>query len=134
MDKQVILDNGKVRILFYDEYKILHFKFTGLTHGQELIESMKKGMEVFIENKATKWLSDKGETPVFNKSDLDWNDTVFKPTMLKAGWKYWAVVEPEKASSKMLFDKFKKEYAKLDFSFKMFDTADAALNWLKEQG
>ncbi len=26
MEKEVILDNGKIRMLYYDEYKIIHFK------------------------------------------------------------------------------------------------------------
>ncbi|MBN2040357.1 MAG: hypothetical protein JW864_09965 [Spirochaetes bacterium] len=133
MDKKVILDDGKIRIWYYDEFKILYFKFTGLTYGQELIEGMSKGMEVFKENKATKWLSDKGETPTMNKNDLEWNENVFKWEMIKAGWKYWAIVEPDKTSSKMLFDKFIKDYAELNVAVKMFADMESAFNWLKEQ-
>lgn len=134
MDKEVILDDGKIRIWYYEEFKIVHFKFTGLAYGQDIRDGFNKGLEIVKERNVIKWLSDKGETPTFSKSDFEWSNTEWRPKMIEAGWKYWAIVEPDKASSKMLFDKIFQIYADLNVTVQMFDNFDAAFNWLKDQG
>jgi hypothetical protein len=133
MGKNVVFDNGKMTIWYYDDYKIIHHRFNKLTYGQYYKDGFLKGLEVMKENNAVKWLSDNGETQVLRKEDLEWAAENWRPKMIEAGWKYWAVIKPESAAGKLLFDKFIKMYEKLGVTLKFFDDVDTALTWLKEQ-
>jgi hypothetical protein len=70
---------------------------------------------------------------VFNADDQQWAREVWAPLVVKAGWKYWAIVEPEKALARVRMEASAERYAKLGVTVKTFDSPDEALKWLKSR-
>ncbi|MBN2040358.1 MAG: hypothetical protein JW864_09970 [Spirochaetes bacterium] len=136
MGKEVIFDNGKMTVWYYDDCKVIHHRFNELIHGQDFRDGFTKGLEVLKEKGAVKWLGEEGKTKVLGREDQDWAGRVWNTQMLEAGWKYWAMVQPKSVTGtgKLFAEKMIKDYANLGVTVKIFEDVDSALDWLREQG
>ena len=126
-----ILDNEDVSMWYYPETKILHHQMHKFVCGQPFRDALMKGADVFQKYGAQKWLSDDRATPALSKEDLEWGDTVWFPRVAKLGWKYWAIVMPEKIIGQMTMKKLAEKYSAQGVTTKMFSNPDAAREWLE---
>ena len=133
MGKEVVLENKFMTLWYHNDAKIVHHKFHTFTHGEDLRNGLTKGLEIMKKNGATKWLSDDRENPILKKEDMEWTASVWRPAVINAGWKYWAIVMPEKIAGQMAMNKIIKEYANTGVTVQIFPNADAALAWLESQ-
>jgi hypothetical protein len=90
-----------------------------------------KGTTLFENNRADKWLSDDRKNPVMKQEDMTWAKTEWRPRMIKAGLKYWAIVLPESTVGQMAINKIVKEYENLGVTLQVFTNPDEALKWLE---
>ena len=95
----------------------------GRINGAELIE--KYG--------AKKYLSEDTDNTVVAKEDAEWGTNVWSPRVIKAGWKYWAIVQPKKIIAQTNMKEFAKMYAGMGITVQMFSDADSAMKWLDTQ-
>jgi hypothetical protein len=131
MSKVVVFENGSVTVWYHPESKIIHHEMHKFTFGEAFTTALNAGLEALKKNHATKWLSDDRKNPVVTKEDTEWGQTVWFPAVKAAGWKYWAIVQPEKILAKTSMDAFIKQYSELGISARMFSNPEDALKWLE---
>jgi hypothetical protein len=133
MPTQVIIDNPYVTMWYYPEKKILHHKIHKFIFGDQFQEMLLSGTEVLRKNLAQKWLSDDRNNSVLKQEDLEWSEAQWAPLTAKAGWKYWAIVQPDKVLGQLAMQRLTDKYAPLGVTAKVFTDPAAAMSWLEMQ-
>ena len=131
MPTVVILDNENATLWFHQESKIVHHHIKKWVSGTDLRSILDKGSDCVKNNGATKWLSDDRLNGALKADDEEWAKTVWFPKTLKAGWKDWAVVLPEKLVGQMNLKRFTEDYAKAGINAQIFSDPDVARKWLE---
>ncbi len=131
MPNTTIIDNDYVTMWHYPEDKIIHHKFHKFIHGDKFRDVLNKGVEIFEEQNANKWLSDDRENSALPKDDGIWAMTEWSPRVMKAGWKYWAIVMPDKVMGQTNMNQFMKLYIDQGLVVTVFEDPDEALEWLQ---
>ena len=72
---------------------------------------MLRGTDLLKEKGATKWLSDARNSNAITRADLEWGDDVWLPKAVEYGWKYWAIVEPERFIGQMEIKRYENMLA-----------------------
>src|SRR5215475_4695951 len=130
MSQITVLDNDYVTLWFYPETKIMHHKFHKFIYGPEFRNVMTSGLEVFKKNGAQKWLSDDRANSALPTEDLMWGLDEWAPQVFEAGWKYWAIVMPDKLAGQLNMNRIMKQYIDRGLTIEVFSDADEALKWL----
>jgi hypothetical protein len=133
MAKEIIIDNEFISVWYHPEKKIIHHEFHKFTEGNIFREGLSSGAQVLENNHVQKWLSDDRKNSVLTEEDRKWTSTEWRPRVLKAGWKFWAIVLPEKVVGQMSMKRIIEEYAKTGVTVKIFDDPENALDWLEMQ-
>ncbi len=130
-DRMTILDTEYATLWYYPEAKIVRHVFHKFIYGQEFRQVLEKGLEIFKEHGAQKWLSDDRKNSTLTKEDTEWSVNVWSPQVIAADWKFWAIVMPDKIVGKINMQRFIDLYATLGVDVQIFDDADEALKWLE---
>jgi hypothetical protein len=133
VDKEVVLDNEYITIWYYPQKKIVHHEFHKFTYGKTFQDALSEGAAILEKNRAQKWLSDDRKNTVIGKDDTKWTAAVWRPRVIKAGWRYWALVLPEKVVGQMVMKRIIKEYADTGVTVEIFSDPDKAMKWLEAQ-
>ena len=133
MAKQTVLENPNITFWFHTDTKIVHHQIHKYTSGTILQEALNKGADSLEQYKASKWLSDDRNNGALPPEDLEWNKVVWIPRVVKAGWKYWALVIPEKAVAQMNMKRFQTEFAQAGVTVQTFSDPEVAMEWLVRQ-
>lgn len=131
MSKNIIIDNDYATLWYHTDNKIVHHQFHKFIHGERFRGVLEKGLEIFKEHNATKWLSDDRKNSAIPKEDAEWAMVDWNPQVISAGWKYWAIVLPDKILGKTNMSQFIKQQSEQGVTVEIFDDADEALVWLK---
>ena len=127
-----ILDDANITMWYYPETKILHHQIHQFFCGKPFREALMKGADVFQKYGAQKWLSDDRMETALSKEDLEWGDLEWFPRVAKLGWKYWAIVMPEKVIGQVTMKKLAEKYSAAGVTTKMFSNPDSAKDWLEK--
>lgn len=65
--------------------------------------------------------------------DVEWGQHNWENRILSKGWKYWAVVMPEKVIGQMNMRGIIERYAGMGVTVKIFSDPDEAMTWLSNQ-
>ena len=133
MQKITIVDTPLVSLWYHPDSKIVHHKIKQFVCGAPFKEFLLAGTELIKKHHAEKWLSDDRDCPVVRPEDIDWGDTHWFPQTALAGWKYWAIVTPDKTVGKVMIRDLAAKYAKHGVTSKWFTDPDEALKWLEAQ-
>ncbi len=131
MSKVKIEEFDFATLWYHPEKRIVHHEFHKLNYGDSLRSFLLKGTELMKEKGADKWLSDDRKNPVLRSEDMEWGAQNWFPKTLEAGWKYWAIVTPEKAITKANMDQLAEDYTKAGVTTRFFSTPEEALAWLE---
>jgi hypothetical protein len=131
MSKTTVIDTDYATLWYYPEQKIVHHVFKRFIYGQEFRQVLEKGLEIFKQHGAQRWLSDDRNNSALPKDDSEWGINDWSPRVVEAGWKYWAIVMPDKVVGQMNMQRFIDLYATKGVTIQIFDDSDEALNWLK---
>jgi hypothetical protein len=129
---RVILDDEHVALRYHVRSKIVHHELRSFVHGEQFRNVLEKGLELFIKHRACRWLSDDRGNGPLKPADAEWALGDWAPRVMAAGWKYWAVVLPEKVLGQMNMKRWIKTYADLGIVARAFVDPDAALVWLSQ--
>lgn len=110
--------------------KVVLKAFKGYIHGEDLHSAFNSGYEKLKKEKGYKWLSDNRGLPVYKEEDVTWINEDWFPRILKAGWKYWALIEPKSAIGEMVMKKF-QFYSDKGVKIQVFNSIEDGLEWLK---
>jgi hypothetical protein len=67
------------------------------------------------------------------KEDEAWAKTNWFPNVVKAGWKFWAIVMPAQVIGQLNMKRFVDDYAKAGITVSVFSESDKALAWLESK-
>jgi hypothetical protein len=126
-----VLDNEFVSMWYYPESKILHHQVHKFFFGKMFQDVMNKGVEIFKKYGATKWLADDRNVSAWAKEDLDWGDQDWFPRVAQSGWKYWAIIMPQKVVGKMTVKQLADSYSSRGVKTRIFSSAEEARQWLE---
>jgi hypothetical protein len=133
MPTVTVLDNEFVTLWYHPEKKMVHHKIKKWAYGNDLRNILDKGYESLKVNGGNKWLSDDRLNGALKADDEVWAKTDWFPRVLKVGWKYWAIVLPEKIVGQMNMKRFSEDYQKAGINAMLFSDADLAMKWLESQ-
>ena len=128
-----IIDSPVVTLWYHPDKKIVHHQIHKFVAGKDFREFLMAGYEVLRKNMARKWLSDDRSNMVLGKADMDWSQSEWAPQVAKAGWKYWAIVRPEKVLATVAMERLAAKYAALGVTAKFVTDPRDAMTWLETQ-
>ena len=128
-----IIENEYATLWYHPDSKIVHHRIYKPIGGQTFRDVMNKGAEVFQKFGAQKWLSDDRGNSALSPEDSDWGTNDWTPRVIAAGWKYWAVIMPEKVIGQINMQRFIKANSELGVVTQVFSDPDEALRWLETQ-
>ena len=129
----VVFESEFATIEVLPEKKIVRHKFHKFIYGDAFQQALIAGRDAFIKNRCTKWLSDDRLNGVLKSEDLEWGQKNWEAELFKAGWKFWALVLPEKAIGQITMKKLIEHYKSLGLTVQTFSDPDEALKWLEKQ-
>jgi hypothetical protein len=130
MNKKILLENDTATLYYYPDEKIIHHVFHKFIFGDKFREVLMTGADHFTKNNCKKWLSDDRKNPVLKKEDMDWGNSIWRPKVFKAGWKYWAILLPDKEAGKIAMKSVIEDYSRSGITVELFENTDDALKWL----
>jgi hypothetical protein len=130
---QTIIDTASVVLRYHPHTKIVHHELKRFVYGQEFRDVLEKGLQTFIAHGAVKWLSDDRGNGPLTPADSEWALTDWAPRVIAAGWKYWAVVMPEKVLGQMNMRRWIATYAEKGVTAQAFTDPREAMTWLTKQ-
>lgn len=130
MTERIVFEND-VAILRHHSDGIIHHEFKKRAMGKDFREILLEGLAQMIRTKSTKWLSDDRKHTVLDEEDEKWARGEWFPKVGAAGWKYWAVVNPEKAVGQMQTARHAKFFELGGIKVAMFSTPEDAFAWLR---
>lgn len=133
MPTQTILQNTNFTLWYHPEKKIVHHQLHKFIAGQAFRELLMSGTDLMKKNGATKWLSDDRSNSALRQDDLEWSEVEWAPVTAKAGWKFWAIVQPDKILGQVAMQRLTEKYAKLGVMAKVFGDPASAMSWLEKQ-
>jgi hypothetical protein len=131
METQVIIDNEYATLWYRPQGKIVHHQIHKFIHGDALREVLNRGLDAFTTYSAHKWLSDDRNNSTLTKEDGEWGLVNWSPRVFDAGWKYWAVVLPDRKIGQINLNMFMREYITRGLEVRVFEDPDEALRWLE---
>lgn len=132
VNRVTLIDGERSSLWYYPGKKIIHHQFRSFVHGEDFRSVLQKGLEAFRQYGANKWLSDDRGFNALTEEDAAWATDEWSPQVIAAGWKYWAVVMPEKVIGKMNLRRWIKKYAELGVTVRTFTDPDEAMAWLEK--
>jgi hypothetical protein len=128
-----IIDNPVVTLWYHPEKKIVNHLIHKFVAGKDFREFLMAGADVLRKNLARKWLSDDRGNMVLGKADMEWSQTEWAPLVARSGWKYWAIVRPQKVLATVAMESLVTKYSALGVSAKFFAEPREAMTWLEAQ-
>ena len=131
MPTVTIIDDEKRSLFYHPESKIVHHKIKDRLVGNEFKDLLSRGADCVEQHHATKWLSDDRDNTIVAPEDGEWGEKEWAPRVIKAGFKYWAIVVPANAVGSLQMRRFADEYRARGVTVQAFSNLEDALTWLE---
>ena len=133
MSKQTILDTEYATLWYHPEEKVIHHKIHKFLVAGVFEKLLSAGAELMETHGAVKWLSDDRNNVVVSPEDLEWSDRIWAPRVLRAGFKYWAIVVPSMAVAELQMKALQAKRRQQGILVEMFETVEEAMAWLNSR-
>jgi hypothetical protein len=133
MEKTTILDTENVAIWFYPDKKVIHNQFNKYVYGNSYKEILNEITKAFQKHRAQKLLSDDRKISGISKDDQEWGNTDWFPRTKAAGWKYWAIVQPENSIGQLTMKRVIANTVAQGINVEVFTDPKTAMEWLEKQ-
>ncbi len=128
-----LTENEDYSLFYHPEWKIVHHQIHKFPSSASFRAMLDGGADCLEKNHADKWLSDDRKNAVNRAEDMQWGDTFWAPRVIKAGFKYWAIVLPKIAVGQLNMKRLAQEYRRRGVEVDEFDDLDKAMDWLKSK-
>jgi hypothetical protein len=133
MSKVVVHNGPSVTVWFHPESNIVHSQVHKFVTGKPFQDFLRAGYDALAKHKSKKWLSDDRSNSVLRQEDVEWGNQNWLPKCVAAGWKYWAIVQPEKILAHAPMERLVADFKQLGITSKFFSDSTAAMAWLESQ-
>lgn len=130
---QTVIETEFATLKYYPEKRIVHHEIKKFLFGDNFRNFMLKAADVFVQHKCTKWLSDDRGNSALKQDDLEWAHANWEPKIFKSGWKFWAIILPEKVIGQMNMKKIIERYQSMGVKVNVFSDPILAMAWLEKQ-
>ena len=114
MQPLTIIESPYATLWYHPGPGIVHHQIHKFISGQAFRDLLLTGLEVLQKNRAQKWLSDDRANAVLRPEDVDWSHQFWFPQTVQAGWKYWAIVQPDKVVGQVTMKGLASEYGRIN--------------------
>ncbi|MBX3059401.1 MAG: hypothetical protein KF770_23265 [Anaerolineae bacterium] len=126
------MNNEDGALFYYPDTKIVHHQLHRPIQDQPFREILNAGAELLEKHGAKKWLSDdRASYDNLPDESKAWAGTEWFPRMVKAGWRYWALVVPDTIEGRLFIKEFTDNYFDQGVWTMVFLNAEEALQWLE---
>jgi hypothetical protein len=133
MAETELIDNENMALWYDQAAKFVHHKIKKSLPKGAFEELLSTGADYLERYGMKKWLSDETNFIALNKEDIEYGNEVWAPRVIKAGFKYWAVVMPESAVGSLQMKRFVNEYRERGVTVEVCGSVDAAKAWLESK-
>ena len=126
-----IIDDEKRTLLYHIDSRVVHHTMKCTVSGPDFRDLLTRGAECLEQHKAAKWLSDDRKNGPLGPEDSDWGETIWGPRVLKAGFKFWAIVVPAHAVGTLQMRRFANLYRDRGVAVEVCGDLEGAWSWLK---
>lgn len=133
MSTITVFEHKQVTVWYDPDKNILHNQIHEYTYGDVFRQFLMAVVDAMTHYRTTKVLSDDRKNPVLHPDDQKWAREMWEPKMIEAGWKYWAIVQPERMIANMRMIKFAERLLHLGIIVELFDDVEDAMRWLERQ-
>ncbi len=133
MPRVTINENDYSTLYYHTSKRIVHYVIHLPVFGADYRDGMLKGIDLLREHGARKWLWDCRKGGAVLSDDVEWSRVQFYPRAVMAGWKYWAVILPEKIVGQLSMKRLASHFNQAGFTTEFFTTEEKALSWLIDQ-
>lgn len=127
----IVYESEFAKVEWLADKKIVVLAQFGHNRGDFLKDSLNKGLECLIKNKAVKWLSDNRKLGFHKPEDAEWVNNDWTPRAIKSGWKKWALIQPESAVSNLNMKQFVEFFKQNGIEVKVFSDYEQGMSWLE---
>lgn len=130
----VLFDHPLITVWYHARQKVVHHKILGpvlAEDGEVFKRALLTGADALQRYGAGKWLSDDRMHSTMPGEVQQWAHEVWFPRTCRAGWKYWAIVKPEKVVTKMFVARLASTFSGLGVATEFFQDVGDAMNWLQ---
>ena len=131
MEKVTVMEDDFVVLWYHPKWKIVHHRIKKYPRYESLRQMLSRGAGYIERFKADKWLSDDRKSSVLSDEVLKWTGTRWRPRVIRAGLRYWAIVLPATAIGTLAMNRIGREHRKLGVRVEFFADAAAAMKWLR---
>ena len=110
---------------------MVHHAIRGKISSAEFRDLLTKGAECLEKNRAVKWLSDDTKNGPISPEDSTWGEVVWGTRVIRAGFKFWAIVVPANAVGSLQMRRFANAYRDRRVTVEIFADPAQALSWLE---
>lgn len=129
-----VIKNEYATLLYHPDTKIVHHTFHKPLGGDDFRAVLSAGIELLIEHKAIKWLSDDRGNSLISPEDTAWARDEWSPRAVATGWKYWALVVPDDILARMNLKTAVDSYLDMGLRVMVFSKPEKAMEWLINMG
>ena len=126
-----LMSNDCVTLWYHPDGKIVHHRFEKFPDSETFRATMIRGAECLEQKFAKKWMSDDRNMFLIRPQDWDWGDEVWRPRVLLAGFKYWAVIVPSAAVGKLNVLRLIEHYRTVGVTVNTFQELEDGMKWLR---
>lgn len=128
---RILQMESEYALLWHDpDLHLIHHQILKPIFGEAFRELLLTGLRVLKETGADRWLSDDRANAILPAEDSDWSDHYWFPRVVKAGWKYWALVLPEKRLAQINMERLTANVAAGGVVVRFFSKPEDARDWL----
>ncbi|HET9953160.1 MAG TPA: hypothetical protein VFQ61_01580 [Polyangiaceae bacterium] len=131
MEPVVLFEEESLILWYHPDENIVHHQLRKFPDSGTFREMLTRGAECLEQYKSKKWLSDDTGNVVVRDSDIEWGNSVWVPRVLRAGFKFWAIVMPVSAVGQLSMQRIAAAHRKLGVNAQTFSDLSSAFSWLK---
>lgn len=131
MSLEIIIDNEYATLSYDPDSGIVQHQFHKFIYGDHFRAVLNTVIDLFNDRGATKWLADDRLISTLTSEDAAWAQFDWTPRVWATGWKYWAVILPDKRVGQVHLNFSMRLHQGYGITTAAFETADEARRWLE---
>jgi len=128
--REVVFESEHMSVWCHPEQHLIYHQMHKYCLGEVFRAGMMAGTQAMQRHRAISWLSDDRLNGPLPDEDEQWAGALWFQQTKAAGWKYWAMVLPERAVGKLNVKRYIELSRKGGIEAQSFVTPAPALEWL----
>jgi hypothetical protein len=133
MERITVLDAEHAAIWYYPDKKIVQNQSKKYVYGAPYREFLNEVTKTIQKYRAQKLLSDDRKNSGISKEDQEWGNKDWFPKTKAAGWKYWAIIQPENTIGQLTMKRVIANITSQGVIAEVFSDPNKAMAWLEKQ-